>query len=303
MCTFGALGLSPLFLGLGPTLRGPHPSGPRAPLLGTPTFFWVWPRTLWGPTMTHTRSRYGLAQIGWVKVGWAKIGFGQNWIWPKLAGPKTRWSKMDWPKIGLAQVGQSGWPKRDWPKSVPSPGVMTDFGPSRFGPIRFGPILLGHYVLCVLCVLPTFRRTPLRRTARPLPDRPPPDSPKFRSFLHCARLRVPGLHKNHQNSSRRPQRKTKRAKMGREREKKNAKFWASHPSGPHFSGPPPFGILWSSCRHIWRAETVFDQSVFHPNLTILGQIHFWPNPFFGQSFFGPNWCFRGSHAPPRRRIA
>ena len=34
-----------------------------------------------------------------------------------------------------------------------------------------------------------------------------------------------------------PQRDTKRAKWWQEREKKSAKFWASHPSGPHPSGP------------------------------------------------------------------
>ena len=46
--------------------------------------------------------------------------------------------------------------------------------------------------------------------------------------------------KNHQNSTRRPHRKTKRAKMGRGGTK-NAKFWAPHPaltpSGPPYSGP------------------------------------------------------------------
>ena len=51
----------------GPTTSGPHPSGPTfgASPFGAPTFFWVWPRTLCGPTMTP-------------KIGQNWIG--QNWI-------------------------------------------------------------------------------------------------------------------------------------------------------------------------------------------------------------------------------
>ena len=72
-----------------------------------PHFFWVWPPTLCGPTMTP-------------KIGQNWIG--QNWLWPKLAGPKPRWPKMDWPKLDWPKLVKSGWPKRDWPKSVPSLG-------------------------------------------------------------------------------------------------------------------------------------------------------------------------------------
>ena len=93
---FGA----PLFLGLPPSLPRPHPQPPP-------------PR---GPTMTHTRSKNGLAQIGL-----AEIGFGQNWFWPKLAGPKPRWPKMDWPRlVDWPKLVKSGWPKQNWPKSAPS---------------------------------------------------------------------------------------------------------------------------------------------------------------------------------------
>ena len=44
----------------------PHPSGPITSGLH---FFSGFGPTLWGPTMTHTRSKNGLA----------KIGFGPNW--------------------------------------------------------------------------------------------------------------------------------------------------------------------------------------------------------------------------------
>ena len=60
-CEFWAPTLNlqaPLFLGLGSSLRGP-------------TFFCP---TLQAPTMTHTRSKNGLANIGL-----ARSGFGPNW--------------------------------------------------------------------------------------------------------------------------------------------------------------------------------------------------------------------------------
>ena len=58
--------------------------------------------------------------------------------------------------------------------------------------------------------------------------------------------RTPNVHilghrpfkKHHQNSTRRPPREGRMNEHGGvEREKKNAKFWASHPSGPHPWGP------------------------------------------------------------------
>ena len=106
--------------------------------------------------------------------------------------------------------------------------------------------------------------TPLPRTTLQEPHRPLPGPPNISLFfplpphfsfflpslggpfvevwwclksgtLKCARFR-PRRFKHHQNSTRRPPRKEER-KLWREREKKSAKYWARHPSGPHPSGP------------------------------------------------------------------
>ena len=59
--------------------------------------------------------------------------------------------------------------------------------------------------------------------------------------LQSRTFQGPGASKNTTKNPREdPQRKTRRAKMEREREKKSTKFWASHPLGPTF-GAPPFG--------------------------------------------------------------
>ena len=81
----------------------------RGPTLRVRFFLFLGP-TLWSATMTHTRSRNGLAKNGLARIGLAKIGLGQYWF-----GPKPRWPKMDWPKLV-----KSGWPERDWRKSVSS---------------------------------------------------------------------------------------------------------------------------------------------------------------------------------------
>ena len=72
---------------------GPHPSGLHP---SGPDFFLGLGPTVWAPTLTHTRSRNGLAKIGLAKVGLAKIGFSQNW-------PGQNWSNQD----GQNWIGQS----------------------------------------------------------------------------------------------------------------------------------------------------------------------------------------------------
>ena len=67
---------APLFLVLGPTLRPPS-----LPLRGST----LWGLPYGGPTMTHTRSKNGLAKNGLAKINMAKNGLA---------------------KIGLAQIGQ-----------------------------------------------------------------------------------------------------------------------------------------------------------------------------------------------------
>ena len=55
-----------------------------------------------------------------------------------------------------------------------------------------------------------------------------------------AHFRVPALESHHQFHETTPKRGRKNENSG-EREKKSAKFWAPHPSGPF--GPPTFGTL------------------------------------------------------------
>ena len=60
------------------------------------------PPTLCRPTMTHTRSRNGLAKIGLAKLGLAQIGVGQN------SRAKTKMAKNGLAKIGQIKTAKTG---------------------------------------------------------------------------------------------------------------------------------------------------------------------------------------------------
>ena len=95
------------FLG-SPPLEAPPPLGPHS----SPTFsgfgpshflphFPAWP-TFQGPTMTHTRSIYGLTKIGLTKIDRAKTTMAKNGL-AKIGLAKIGQIRMA--KTGLAKVG------------------------------------------------------------------------------------------------------------------------------------------------------------------------------------------------------
>ena len=71
----------------------------------------------------------------------------------------------------------------------------------------------------------TVRTSPCAPGNRPACRRPPGFHTTTRELQTCT-FKGPGLQKHHQNSTRRPQRERKRAKMGAGEGKKSAKFWA-----------------------------------------------------------------------------
>ena len=198
-------------------------------------------------------------------------------------------------------------------------------GHDRLWPVHFWPIrvvcvvcVLCVCVLCVVCVFPTFRplrrtavrRTALRRTAQnfalffPLP-------PYFRSFWlslgvfswnfggvfeggdpkMCA-FQCPGASNTTKIPREDRQRKTKRAKMGRERGKKAQNFGPPTLLGPHPSGPPPFGAPTLRGPHP-SGPPPFQAAHVKPLKNTLAKTDWpktdWPQNGLAKNGFGPNW--------------
>ena len=140
------------------------------------------------------------------------------------------WPKLDWPKLnqdGLNGIGQS--------RSLPKGGVPKGCGPniSRFFSPSPAPIFalssLSGSLLVEFWWFFEGRETQMctfglldKRVETPAASGPPGLSPRAQT---CT-FEGPGLHKNHQNSTRRHTvRERKITKWWRERGKKRAKFW------------------------------------------------------------------------------
>ena len=216
-----------------PTLRAP-PFGascfwfPGSLLRGTPT-------SRHSPFEAPTETTSGHGRL-WPAVG--LTDFGQ--FWPELVFScfDRLWPNRIWPNLAFQCFGQISYtPQRPQPRTHKT---------NRPEDLRGRPLRS-----------PTFQGPTLRD---PIPDRPPPDCPKFRAYFsspatifflsslswECRRgftrqpeksFQGPGASNTTKIPREDPNEREERKKtVAREEKKKNAKFWAVHPSKPHTSG-------------------------------------------------------------------
>ena len=135
-------------------------------------------------------------------------------------------------KLGLVKLGNQTWPNL----VSPSGDALNDghgrLWPNLLWPIRIWPILVFQSVdrlwpnrLWPILVCPGVHTTAQE--------------------LQTCTFQGSGASKHHQNSTRRPQRDTMRAKRWRGREEKARNFGPPHPLGPHPWGPHFFQV-WAS---------------------------------------------------------
>ena len=107
-----------------------------------------------------------------------------------------------------------------------------------------------------------------------------------------AHLSAPALQTPPKFNEKTPREGRKERILRREREKKSAKFWASHPSGPTFPAPT-FGPHPSGSHFYWFGAPPFWPPPFWPPPFWLPP--FWPPPFWPPPFWPPLFLGWGPH--------